>query len=75
VRVVLPSVEAFYSDTGSYAGMTAAALKASYDAPINPTTYTITSVTRTSYCVASARGGRSWKAEGPGQPIVPGTCS
>jgi prepilin-type N-terminal cleavage/methylation domain-containing protein len=74
VRIVLPSVEAFHGDNDTYVGMTPAGLKAAYDTSIDPATYTITSLSATGYCVASARGGRSWRKDGPGQPIAPGTC-
>ncbi len=35
LRAVIPSVEAYFSDNGSYTGMTAAVLKASYDQSID----------------------------------------
>ena len=44
LRAVIPDVEAWFSDHGTYAGMTPALLKASYDQSINTSIYTITSL-------------------------------
>jgi Tfp pilus assembly protein PilE len=51
LRAAIPSVEAFFSDHGTYAGMDAAALKASYDASISSGIISVYSATGTTYCV------------------------
>jgi|SRR5581483_1192700 len=51
LRSAIPSVEAFFSDHGTYSGMTATALQASYDQSIDPTIVHVKSAGATSYCV------------------------
>jgi general secretion pathway protein G len=75
VHVILPSIEMYHADTGSYVGMTLSGLKTSYDQSIDPSMYTLTSLTDSDYCVASSVGGKSWKKTGPGTDIVPGVCT
>ena len=84
VRAALPAVEAFYSDTGSYTGMTLTELrkidpnvKLSADPVIIPATAT----TPQGYCIQSTHNGEAppngkepHKLTGPGGSIVPGTC-
>src|SRR6478736_3322248 len=65
VRSIIPSVESYFSDNGTYAGMTVAGLKASYDQGINLSTYTLG---------ASSQNQTAAKA-GPSSQIVSGaTC-
>jgi type IV pilus assembly protein PilA len=72
VRASLPAVEAYYSDNGSYDGMTAANLKSTYDQNLKLTTVTETDA---AYCIHSVVGGKDWKIVGPGatDPVA-GTC-
>jgi prepilin-type N-terminal cleavage/methylation domain-containing protein len=77
LRAVIPSVEAWFSDHGTYAGVTAAALKASYDQSINTTWYTIPAAkqTATGYCVQATSPNDATKTAakaGPSAPIVIG---
>src|SRR6476661_11024289 len=51
LRAAIPSVEAFFSDHGTYAGMTVAALKASYDQSIDPSIVSLGTLSGTTYCV------------------------
>jgi prepilin-type N-terminal cleavage/methylation domain-containing protein len=79
IRQALPSVEAYYNDNGTYAGMTIAGLKASYDAGI-PSSLAITGTpSDTAYCLTDSQGGRVWSAKGPGLSSSSyknsGTCS
>jgi type IV pilus assembly protein PilA len=76
VRAIIPDVEAYYSDTSSYAGMTAAALKASYDQSINAALYTINvpSGSGAAYCVQATVNGTSAFKDGPSGAISNGTC-
>ena len=56
LRSAIPSVEAFFSDNGTYAGMTAASLQASYDQSINPSIIAALG-RRTTYCVQATAPG------------------
>src|SRR5438093_343407 len=53
VRSIIPSIEAYFSDNGTYSGMSIAGLKASYDQAINLSTYALGAGTQTatSYCI------------------------
>ena len=66
LRAAIPSAEAFYADsaTGSYSGMTPAAL-ASIDSGISKT-LTVASATDTAYCLTDTVGGKTWSVQGPG---------
>ena len=80
LRSVIPDVEAWFSDPGTYAGMTLALLKASYDQALNTTIYTIpnASLSGTHYCVQATSPNDTTKTaakDGPSAPIVIGdTC-
>jgi prepilin-type N-terminal cleavage/methylation domain-containing protein len=51
LRAAIPSVEAYFSDTGAYTGMTATALQASYDQSLDPAIVFVKSASATDYCV------------------------
>ena len=78
LRAIIPDVEAWFSDHGTYVGATPALLKASYDQSINTTMYTITSLSATTYCVQATSPNDNTKTaakKGPSAPIVIGqTC-
>jgi type IV pilus assembly protein PilA len=77
LRAAIPSVEAYFSDTGSYTGMTAAGLAASYDQSINPSIILVKSAAGTSYCVQATSPNDSTKVAskaGPSAQIVVGTA-
>ncbi len=74
VRVIVPSIEAYFADNGTYATMSLANLKSGYDKAILPSRYQLTGVGPAAYCVSSASGGMSWKKAGPGADYVTGTC-
>jgi general secretion pathway protein G len=73
LRVSLPSVEAYFNDNGTYAGMTAAVLRVSYDQGL-PESLLIASADDTTYCAQTTAGGRTWSRGGPAAPIVFGSC-
>ena len=77
LRAAIPSVEAFFSDHGTYAGMTVAGLKASYDQSINPSIISLGStLTATTYCVMAKSPSDQTKTaakNGPSAQIVIGT--
>jgi prepilin-type N-terminal cleavage/methylation domain-containing protein len=73
LRVSLPSIEAYFNDNGTYAGMTTAVLRASYDQAL-PASLVIASADDVTYCAQTTAGGRSWSRNGPAAPIVFGSC-
>jgi prepilin-type N-terminal cleavage/methylation domain-containing protein len=75
VHVVIPSIEAYWSDNGTYVGMTTANLKSSYDAAIDPARYTLLSLSVADDCVSSASGDKSWMKDGPDGAVTSGSCS
>ena len=66
VRAIVPAIESYYSDQGTYATMTLALLKSTYDASIDTADYQLSGVTASSYCVSSGpNGGWYGKKVGP----------
>ena len=65
IRAIVPAVEAYYSDEGTYAGMDTAELKAEYDQSIDAAAYTITLYAADEdgdYCVSTVEGNyTAWK--------------
>jgi prepilin-type N-terminal cleavage/methylation domain-containing protein len=77
IRVLLPSITAYYADHETYATMTLAVLQSDYDRGIDPAKYSFGSagnLTDTSYCVESTSGAETYRKAGPAADIVPGTC-
>jgi type IV pilus assembly protein PilA len=78
LRAAIPSVEAWFSDHGTYAGMTVASLQASYDQSINPSIITLGTLGATTYCVQATSPNDNTKTAakaGPSAQIVIGaTC-
>src|SRR5437879_13406307 len=74
VRTIIPDIEQYNADNNGYLGMTMTGLQATYDASIDPSKYTLKSVTATSYCVDSSSGTSTWNKAGPTPPLVPGDC-
>jgi type IV pilus assembly protein PilA len=71
VRASIPAIEAYYADKGTYATMTAALLKADYDAGF---VGTLGTVTADSYCVWSDVNGKQFRKIGPQGAIEAGAC-
>ena len=65
IRAAIPSIEAYYSDHGSYNGLTVAHIKASIDSGISPKV-TLSGLGASSYCVGANVGGKAWSVLGPG---------
>jgi type IV pilus assembly protein PilA len=77
VRSIIPSIESYFSDNGTYSGMSVAGLKASYDQAIDVTTYALGagSQTATSYCVQATSQNKTAAKAGPSaQIVIGGTC-
>jgi type IV pilus assembly protein PilA len=67
MRAAIPSIEAYYSDEGTYTGMTPAGLKASYDAGLKDSelAFTITN-SGAGYTIADTVGCTVAAVAGPG---------
>jgi type IV pilus assembly protein PilA len=80
LRAAIPAVEAFYSDNGTYSGMTAAVLKASFDAGLEDATSAtadgvwVKSAGASTYCLQSLEGGFDYYKNGPGGDITETAC-
>jgi type IV pilus assembly protein PilA len=72
VRSAIPSVETFFADNNTYAGMTKSKLLA-YDAGLKVSVGSTLSTT--SYCVYNTVGGFAYKKAGPAADITTGACS
>jgi type IV pilus assembly protein PilA len=66
LRAALPAAEAYFADTptGTYVGMTPAALKA-IDTGISDT-LTVATAAAASYCLTDTVSGKTWSVAGPG---------
>ena len=71
VRTGIPAVETFYSDNGTYVGMTAGTLGA-IDAGVRITGFG--TLTASTYCVSATVGGKTWNKNGPAADVVSGAC-
>ncbi len=77
VRSIIPSIESYFSDNGTYSGMTIATLQSNYDQAINLSTYTLGTGTQTatSYCVQATSQNQTAAKAGPSaQIVIGGTC-
>ena len=72
VRSAIPSAEAYYADTGTYAGMNNAALKA-IDSGVS-TTLTVSGAASASYCLQDTVGNKAAHASGPGGRATKNAC-
>ena len=80
LRSAIPSVEAFFSDHGTYVGMTTGYLQTAYDQSIDPSIITIPALklSATTYCVQATSPNDSDKIavkQGPSSQIVVGTVT
>jgi type IV pilus assembly protein PilA len=86
LRAAVPSAEAFYSENGSYVGMTVAGLKTTYDNGLKTTgshavSDNATAPTASAYCLqATGRPGKIYYFSGPGGEVTspaapPAGCS
>ena len=81
VRAIIPAIEAFYSDHGTYVGMhltgapaNPGPLDASYDQSIDPTKYSLSGLGASTYCISSTSGGSTFRKVGPSGQIVSGAA-
>lgn len=73
LRTAVPAIEAYRSDTGTYAGMTVAGLQAAYSPGIEG--LTVVSTSSSGYCVKAIVGGSVWYKAGPDAPVTQTACS
>jgi hypothetical protein len=73
LRASIPSVEAYFSDHGTYAGMTLDKLRSNYDSSIDANVEIVSAGAET-YCVQATRGGQTWFKAGPSAQIAQGSC-
>jgi len=73
VRAAIPSIEAFHTDHGTYAGATVAALRRDYDSGIGPFVK-LGWGDKTRYCIESTVGGQTMSVTQPGTDILSGGC-
>ena len=77
LRAAIPSVEAYFSDNGTYSGMSAAGLAASYDQSISPSIILVKTATASTYCVQATSPNDTTKVaskSGPSAQIAVGTA-
>jgi type IV pilus assembly protein PilA len=72
VRAAIPAAEAWYSDKGTDDGMSANALRASYDKGL-PTSLVVTE-TDTAYCISNTQGSHTQRVAGPGGTVTSGAA-
>ena len=68
LRAALPSAEAYFSDNGTYVGMTPAAL-ALIDTGVSPT-LTVAAAGAATYCLTDTVSTKTWSVAGPGPASV-----
>lgn len=72
VRAVIPALEAYYADNGTYRGATADLLRTTYDQGI-PDVEIVRANDRT-YCVESTAAGFTANKRGPAAELTAGGC-
>lgn len=70
VRSAVPAVEAYYSDNGTYVGMTLATLQA-IDAGVS---VTVDAASASSYCIEATKGSSTYSKNGPAAGVASGAC-
>lgn len=73
IRTAVPAIEAYRADAGTYAGMTVAALQASYSPGVGG--ITVVSTSPVVYCVSATAEGSTWFKAGPDEPITQTACA
>jgi hypothetical protein len=72
VRAVIPALEAWNADHGSYEGATLEKLRRKYDYGLHDVTFAFT--TRGDYCIESRVGDAVASKHGPGGEVLPQPC-
>jgi type IV pilus assembly protein PilA len=75
VRAAVPSAEAFYSDFGTYAGLTTTYIKNSIDSGLSgAVTIPAAKQTATTYCIEATVSTKTAHFSGPGGSTTTGLC-
>jgi prepilin-type N-terminal cleavage/methylation domain-containing protein len=73
LRTAMPAMEAYRADSGTYSGMTLAALQSQYSPGIEG--IVVVSANDVGYCVSATSGGSTWFKGGPDGSITKTACS
>jgi type IV pilus assembly protein PilA len=65
IRAAIPSVEAYYSDKGTYTGLTTTHIIASIDSGLS-NKVVLGGLAVNGYCIGATVGGKAWSVKGPG---------
>jgi len=65
LRAALPTAEAYYSDHGSYNGLTLSKME-SIDTGLASKVITVGTLSAGGYCLSGTKGGQTWAVHGPG---------
>jgi hypothetical protein len=74
VNSVLPALEAWFADKGTYAGATIALLNHTFHRSLDVKRVTIVRASRATYCVEATAKGLTAEKSGPNAPVVIGRC-
>jgi hypothetical protein len=77
IRSIIPAIESYYADNGTYSGVTLTGLQTTYDQSLDPSLYLLRATRGgQSYCVQSPAPGTTptWRKAGPAASIEPGAC-
>jgi type IV pilus assembly protein PilA len=78
LRALIPDVEAYFSDNNTYASMTVANLKSTYDQSLNASIYSVVSKAANTYCVSAKSAPSStttWYKNGPASQMTTTACT
>ena len=78
LRSLVPSVESYFADNGTYASMDVATLKSTYDQSLDASVYSVVSAGSTTYCVSaksSPSGSVTAYKAGPAAQIGTTACT
>ena len=73
LRTAMPAIEAYRADSGTYSGMTLAALQSQYSPGIEG--IVVVSANDVGYCVSATSGGPTWFKARPDGSITKTACS
>jgi type IV pilus assembly protein PilA len=68
IRAAIPSVEAYYSDKGTYSNLTVTHIRSSIDSGVS-SKVSLSGLTSSAYCISATVGGKSWSVKGPGATL------
>lgn len=74
VRAIVPALEGYYNDHGTYRGVTLERLRSGYDPTLDVRDYRLGRLTASAYCVESTVGGKTWRKNGPSGELERGSC-